>query len=90
MCTLIDTGYLRQLLLLPDVVHSDILSRWLEVPDSVRPMLMRDQTTHSSATPAGAPGAGAWDRGDGAGKDRGMAALGMGMHAAAADAVRVS
>jgi hypothetical protein len=38
---------LRALLKIPDVIHSDIISRWLEVPDSVRPMLDRSDVSSS-------------------------------------------
>ena len=33
--------YLRGLLAIPDVVHLDLVARWLEVPDSVRAMLQQ-------------------------------------------------
>lgn len=42
------TVYLRALLTLPDVVHSEFMSGWLEVPDSVRPMLLRQ--SHPAAS----------------------------------------
>ena len=38
--------YLRSLLAIPDVVHTDLVARWLEVPDSVRAMLQQRPTAN--------------------------------------------
>ncbi len=59
------------------MLHSGIISRWLEVPDSVRPMLDR-----SDANGGGGGGAGA-DHGAGGGGKGGVAAVGNGAHAGA-------
>ena len=67
------------------MLHSGIISRWLEVPDSVRPMLDRSDATGGGGGGGGGTGAdhGAGGGGGGGGGKGGVAAVGNGAHAGA-------